>query len=433
MFNVFIQGLWIIASLAILLCGIYFSFKLNFIHLNLKRMFKAISEKPDKANSISSFQSLTMSLAGRIGVGSLSGIALAVYLGGPGVLFWIWATSFLCASVAFAESTLAVVFREKDTGNIYRGGPFYYISKGMGNKRLAMLYAAVVLISYAAGTLSLQVNTVSKCINDVVSINPWIIGIIISIIAGLTIFGGVKKIASATSRLIPVITLFYVSICGYIILSHSSMIKPIFGEIINSAFNFKVFGLGVVSTLLIGMQKGIFSSELGLGTGSIAAAAADTEAAASNGLVQTFGIHIENLLFATITTFAICMSDYKSLFVADPNGVEITLHAFRYNIGSIGPILISAVITLFALSTVLAGYYYGECSLKFIKKTNKADIIILKLVTLVVIVIGSVMSSNLLWTIVDIMVGTIAIINVYALFSLRDVVMEEYEYYRRKW
>ncbi|MCL2342066.1 MAG: alanine:cation symporter family protein, partial [Firmicutes bacterium] len=418
------------ASLAILLCGIYFSFKLNFIHLNLKRMFQAITEKSNKKDSISAFQSLTMSLAGRIGVGSLSGIALAVYLGGPGVLFWIWVTSFLCASVAFAESVLAVVFREKDSGNIYRGGPFYYISKGMGNKKLAVLYAAVILVSYVTGFLSMQVNTVSKCINDVISINPWIIGSVISVIAGVTIFGGVKKIASTTGKLIPVITLFYVSICGYIILSNIPMIKPILWDIIESSFNFKVFGLGVVSTLLIGMQKGIFSSELGLGTGSIAAVTADTKNAATNGLVQTFGIHIENLLFATITTFAICMSNYKGLFVFDPNGVEVTLHAFEYHIGSFGPIFISITITLFALSTVLTGYYYGESSLKFIKKTNKADIIILKIITLVAIVIGSVISSNLLWTAVDVMVGIIAIINVYALFSLRGIVIEEYKYYK---
>ena len=412
-------------------CGIYFSFKLKFIHLNFKAMFKAISEKSDKKDSISSFQSLTMALAGRIGVGSLAGIALAVYLGGPGVLFWIWLTSFLCATNAFAESVLAVVFRKKDSGNIYRGGPFYYISDGIGNRNLAIIYAVIVLIAYIGGFLTMQVNTVSKCVNDLVGLNPLIIGIIAAILTGITIFGGVKKIATTTSKLIPVITIFYVSICLYIIMTNINMLPHIISNIFDAAFNFKSFGIGIISTLLIGMQKGIFSSEVGLGTGSIAAVVADTESPSSNGLVQTFGIHIENLLIATITVFVICMSDYSNLVLIDPNGVELTIHAFKYHIGNIGPLFVVITIGLFALSTILTGYYYGESSLKFITNTNRLHIFILKMITLIVIVIGSVISSNLLWTIVDILVGIIAIINIYALFSLRKIVVSEYKDYKK--
>ena len=376
------------------------------------------------------FGALTMSLAARIGVGSLSGIALGVYLGGPGTLLWIWTTSFLCATMAFAESVLAVVYRRKDEGHIYRGGPFYYISDGLGKKHLALIYAFVILFAYIGGFLSMQVNTVTKCFTSVMSINPLFIGLTIAIVAGLTIFGGVKKIAGVTSKLVPIITVFYLSICLYIIISNYKMVPQILVNIIDSAFNYKAFGFGILSTLLIGMQKGIFSSELGLGTGSIAAATTDTKTAAESGLVQTFGIHIENLLFATITTFAICMSDYASIVIGDPNGIELTLHAFKYHIGNIGPIFITITITLFALSTVLAGYYYGESSLKFIKKAKPIDIIILKILTLIVIIISSIISSNLLWTIVDIMVGVIAVINVYALFALRKTVVEEYKYYK---
>jgi len=319
MVNLLVQTLWIIASIMIFAGGIYFSFKLRFLHLNFKKMWKAISQKPDKEDSISAFQSLTMSLAGRIGVGSLSGIALAIYLGGPGVLFWIWMTSSLCAIMAFAESVLAVVFRRRDTGNIYRGGPFYYIKEGMGNKKLAFIYAAIIIVSFIGGFLTIQVNTVSKSINDIADINPVIIGLIISIITGITIFGGVKKIAKVTEKLVPIVTAFYLIVCGYIIFSNIPMIRPILSDIIDGAFNFRAFGGGVISTLIIGMQKGIFSSEVGLGTGSIAAATADTETAVDNGLVQIFGIHIENIVFATITTFVVCMSNYASLIISDPN------------------------------------------------------------------------------------------------------------------
>ncbi|MCL2860443.1 MAG: alanine:cation symporter family protein [Oscillospiraceae bacterium] len=431
MLNTVNQALWVIVSVIIFLCGIYFSFKLKFIHLNFKRMFQSITQKSNKKESISSFQALTMSLAGRIGVGSLSGIALAVFLGGPGVLFWIWMTSLFCAVLAFVESVLAVTFRHKDTGNIYRGGPFYYIMEGLGNKKLSLIYAVIILISYVCGFSTMQINTMSKCINQVTNIEPWVVGVVCAVLTGLVIFGGVKKIASTTSKIIPIMTFFYLSICLYIIIANFPMIKIVFEEIISSAFNFKAIGGGFIVTLLIGMQKGIFSSEVGLGTGSIAAVTADTENAAINGLVQVFGVHVENLIFATLTTFAVCMSNYSNLVIPDANGIEITLYAFQYHIGNLGNIFITITISLFAFSTIIAGYYYGESSLKFIRNATKLDTLMLKIITLCMLVVGSVISSNLLWSVVDVLVGTIALVNVYALFKLRKIVVEEYMEYKR--
>ena len=428
MLNFFIQGLWLIATVMIFLSGIYFVFKLNFIHLHFGQMVKAMKTNSIKQNKISLFQSLTMSLAGRIGVGSLSGIALAVYLGGPGVIFWIWLTSILCSTNAFAESVLAVVFRKKDTENIYRGGPFYYIQEGLGNKKLAKLYAVIVMIAYISGFMTIQINTVTKSINNILQISPWIIGIVISIISGMTIIGGVKKIANTTSKLVPTMVLIYFIVCGYIILKHYTIIPNIFFEIISSALNFKSFGLGALATLLIGMQKGIFSSEVGLGTGSIAAATADSDVAAKNGIVQVFEIHFENIIIATITAFVICMADYQNLIINDPNGIEITLDAFQYHLGNFGPIFITIIITLFGLATVLTGYYYGESSLKFLKKAGKVDIVIIKIITIIVVFLGSIVSSNALWKITDALVGMLAIINIYAIFSLRKIVIEEYKY-----
>lgn len=429
---ILIQSLWIFASIIIFVCGIYFSFKLRFIHLNFPQMFKSIKEKSSDENSISAFKSLMMSLAGRIGVGSLSGIALALYLGGPGVLFWIWLTSFLCAINTFVESVLAVVFRKKDYGHIYRGGPFYYIQDGLKNKKLALFYSIIILIAFVCGFSTIQVNTITKCINDFININPMFIGFIIAALTGLTIFGGVKKIADTTSKLVPIMTLCFLAVCIYIILVNINMIPQIFSNIIDSAFNFKAFGSGIITTLLIGMQKGIFSSEVGLGTGSIAAVTADTKSSVSNGLAQTLGIHIENLLIATITVFAICMSNYQNIIVCDPNGIEITLFAFGHHLGSFGNLFIVVTIFFFGLASVLTGYYYGESSLKFIKKTSKSDIILLKILTLVLLVVGSVISSNILWSIVDILVGVIAIINTYAIFKLRHTAINEYKNYMKK-
>ena len=316
-------------------------------------------------------------------------------------------------------------------GNIYRGGPFYYIQDGVGKRGLALIYAILIMISYISGFMTIQVNTMTICITDMCNIKPIIIGIVISILTGITIFGGVKKIAGTTAKLVPFMSVLYMVVCGYIIFKNYQLVPKIFMEIISRAFNIRALGFGVVSTLLIGMQKGIFSSEAGLGTGSIVAVTADVENSASTGLVQTFGIHFENILIATITGLVICMSNYQSLNISDANGIEITLNAFRYHLGNLGPVLVTVIITLFGLSTVLAGYYYGESSLKFIKKTNRFDIIVLKIVTIVVLMFGSIISSENLWNLTDIMVGLIAIINIYALLALKNIVIEEYRYWRK--
>lgn len=416
----------------IFLCGIYFSFKLNFIQLNIKQMINSIKKQKKTEEGISLFQSLTMSLAGRIGVGSLSGIALAIYLGGPGVIFWIWLTSLLCSTNAFAESVLAVVFRKKDSKNIYRGGPFYYIQDGLQNKKIAYLYAILILIAYIGGFMTIQINTVTKAITSVVNIPHLAIGGILAVIAGITILGGVKKIANTTSKLVPAMTIIYFIVCLYIIIKNNTMIPMILNNIFESAFSFKSFGFGIIATLLIGMQKGIFSSEVGLGTGSIAAVTADSDSSAQNGMVQIFEIHFENIIIATITAFVVIMYNYQNLIIADPNGIEITLEAFKYHLGNLGTIFVTIIITLFGLATVLTGYYYGESSLKFLKKTNKIDIFMLKLITIALIFLGSIMSSNLLWNITDILVGLLAIINIFAIFSLRNIVIEEYKNYKGK-
>lgn len=260
----FIQILWIIATLMMFICGLYFSIKLKFVHLNFKKMIKEIKKGSNKEEGISAFQALAMSLAGRIGVGSLAGIALAVYLGGPGVLFWIWLTSIFCASNTFAESALADVFKKRDTENIYMGGPFYYIKEGLGKRKLAIIYAFFVLISYAGGFMTIQVNTMARSITNICNINPIIIGIIVAILTAITIFGGVKKIANTTSKLVPIMSALYFIVCIYILVKNYSLIPNILNNIIKGAFDIKTFGIGVISTLIIGMQKGIFSSEVGL-------------------------------------------------------------------------------------------------------------------------------------------------------------------------
>ena len=424
----FLNYLWIIASSCIFLVGIYYSFKLNFIHLNLWAMFKALSTKSNHEEGISPFITLTMAVAGRIGTGSLAGIALAVYLGGPGTIFWIWVTSILCASNAFVESLLALVYKVKDTKHIYQGGPYYYIKNGMNNNPLAKLSALIILITFLFGFMTIQVNTVSIAITNIININPIVIGIIIAVLVGTTIISGVKGIANITSKLVPFMALFFFITCSSIIIINLKDIPHVFSLIFNNIIDYKAVGLGTLAPLLIGMQKGIFSSEAGLGTGSIAAAITDTKDPKVGGLVQTFGIHLENLIIATLTAFVIILSNYQSKRIIDPNGIEITNYAFKYHLGHIGPLLVTIIIIFFGLATLFTSYYYTESSFKFLKhKVTKKDLLVLKIITLLLLIISSAISSQIIWFIVDVLVGLLAIINSYALFSLRHIVFKEYQ------
>lgn len=279
--------------------------------------------------------------------------------------------------------------------------------------------------------MTIQINTVTKSITSIANIEPATIGLIIAFVSGITIIGGVKKIANTTSKLVPTMVILYFTICAYIIFKNYTLIPSILLDIISSALNTKSFGIGTLTTLLIGMQKGIFSSEVGLGTGSIATAVADSDIPAQNGIAQIFEIHFENLIIATITTLVVCMSNYQNIMLTDPNGIEITLQAFNYHLGHFGVLFIAIIISLFGLATILTGYYYGESSFKFLKKTNKFDIFVLKFITILIIFWGSIASSKLLWSITDILVGILAIINIYAIFSLRKIVIEEYKEWQK--
>ena len=414
--------LWLIATFMIFYYGIYFSIKLHFPQFNIKEMILSLRKKGD--GGISPIQTLTMTLAAKIGVGSISGIALAIYLGGPGTIFWMWITSLIASSNSFVESTLAVIFREKDDNNLYKGGPSFYISKGLGYKRLANIYALIIIIAFIGGFLSLQSNTIVKGLAPYFN-ESLLIGIILAAITFIVILKGVKRIALVTNYLVPIMGLFYLCICTYIIIINHTEIVPVFKIIVGRAIDIKSFGYGIISSLLIGMQRGIFSSEAGIGTGAIASGVSGTTTPSSQGFIQTFGVHLDTLLIGSLTAFAVLMSDYKSLVIDDANGIEIMEYAFLSQFGSRGSIFLLITIILFAFASIISGYYYGESALKFIKKNiTKVEILILKLITVFVIIIGGLMPSELVIVIVDILVALLAIINIYSIYSLRRVLLK---------
>ncbi len=405
--------LWAIATVLMVYSGIYFTYKLKFVQFNFKEMFKNIIKKED--NAISPFESLMMVLGGRIGVGSIAGIALAIYLGGTGSIFWMWIIGIISAANSFAETTLGVKYQEKDN-NLYKGGPSYYIKNGLNNKKLGKFYALIIVISQVFGFLSIQANTITNSIN----FNPVISGLVITLIAFIIINKSTKQLFNISSKLVPIMTLIYILASIFIIINNIDQIPNLFKSIIFEAFNFKSLGFGVLSSFIVGIQRGIFSNEAGLGTGAIAASTVKTKFPANQGYVQILGIYITTFLVCTATALVILTSDINFLG-NNLNGIEITQNAFIYHLGNIGNIIVILSIILFAFSTILAGFYDAESNLKYL--TNKTNY--LKIVICIILFISSIVPAKTIWEIVNILTALLAIINVYAIIKLKkDVIFE---------
>lgn len=425
MLKIITDILWSTAIILLLGGGIYFTIKLSFPQFRLKKMIAGL--KNDHNQEVSPFKSLTMSLAARIGVGSLAGIALAIYIGGPGTIFWIWVTSIFTSVNSFCESYLGAKYQEKD-GNAYKGGPAFYIDKGLKNKKLARIYALLIIVSYVVGFLTIQANTITKSMQEYVSLPPIIIGIILALISGYIIWKGLDGIVAITSKMVPIMGGAYLITSLVIIFLNLKLLPGMIKLIISSAFNIKTAASGILSTFIIGIQRGIFSTEAGLGSGAIASSTSSVKNKIGLGLVQILGIYFTSFIICTSTAFIILMSDYTTINFQDINGIELTQYALSYHLGKFGIIFLILSIISFAFSTIIAGYYYGESNLKYlVKNLSNKKLNLFKCLTVILLIFGSVISPTILWNIIDILVACLAVINMYSLIKLRKEIIFDYK------
>lgn len=424
--------LWSIATIMLVGSGLYFAFKLDFVHLHLKKLFSTLKKDNKNEEGISPLSSLMVSLGACIGVGSLAGIALAIYKGGVGTIFWIWLSCLIVAPNSLVENTLAIVFHKK-SGKHFLGGPAYYIKKGLGNKKLSFIYAILIIITYIFGFLTIQSNTIAKSFTNFFNVPSILIGLIVGIASFIIIFKGIKGISKFSNIFIPAMGLIYLGISLFVVLKNINLLPSLLINIFKEAFNFKALGYGMFSIILIGIQRGIFSNEAGLGTAAIASGSSSESIPIKQGMISTLGIYFVTFIVCTGTAFIILTSNYNALNYTDVNGIEITLNAFNYHLGNFGNIILYICIIAFSFSTIVSGYYYGESNLKFIfKNISDKNLLILKIFTCILLVLGSFLSPTLLWNLVDIMTAVLAIINIYAIFSLKRVMIEEYQFYKRK-
>lgn len=423
--------IWAIATIMLLASGLYFTFKLNFVQFKIKDMLDSF-KKSNNSIGISPFKSLMMTLGARIGVGSLAGIALAIHYGGVGTIFWIWISTIICSANAFSESMLGVMYRKKEK-NEYVGGPSYYIEYGLKNKSLGKIYAIFLVFAYIIGFLTVQSNTIVKSVTEIYNVNPIFIAALISILTLIVIYKGLNAIANFSSKLVPFMTIGYSLVCFYIIGINIEKIPLLISSILLESFNPKSASIGFVIPIIIGFQRGTFSNEAGIGTGAIASAAADTEVPSNQGFIQVFGIYIETLILSTITAFVIILSNYKDTIWSNINGIEITQTAFAYHIGNMGDYVVMIAILLFAFSTIITGYYYGESNIKFLfNNISNKTLTIFKYIVVTILLIGGIASPKVIWLLADIFVVILGLINVYSLFLLRKKIINEYKYYKRR-
>ncbi len=409
---------WTIIIFLIFSNAIYFSIKLSFPQLSFKKMFSSL-KKEDNSN-INSINSLMMSLANKIGVGSLAGISFAIYYGGPGVIFWMWVFTIITSINTYLESYLGVLYKEKD-GDFYKGGPSYYIKSGLNNKKLSLVYTVLIIFAYIFCFLTIQTNTISLLVNKTFDINIILIGLIITFLSFIFIFKGLKSISNLCSKIVPLMAFLYI-ICGlYVIFNNYLIIPNIFETILTDAFSIKSITLG---SIYVAITKSIFATESGLGTSAIAVGADESLDCKKSSYIQILGVYFIGLVITTITAIIILSSNYNSLVFSNINGIELTRYAFNYHFGVLGDYLLNIILILFAFSTIITGYYYGESALKSINNKNiRIKVLILKITTLILLFLGSIIKPNIIWKLVDTIIMLLTVINVYSIYRLKDKIM----------
>ena len=415
--------IWGIAIFLLVYGGAYYSVLLKFPQFQLKKIVKSLKTKTTAGISI--FGSLSMSLSARIGVGSLAGMALAIYYGGAGSIFWIWLVGIINSVNTFVECYLGLKY-QKIGESTTEGGPAFYILKGLKNKVLSKTYAIVVILAYIVGFISIQANTISVSIYNYFGVPQKLVGLFLAILVGFSIAKGIIQITKIAEKLVKWIAIMYIFVTIFVIFKNFHLLPGIIRLIIGSAFNLRSFGGGVLSTALIGIQRGVFSTESGLGTSSIASSCSYSKDKLSICFSQIFGIFFTIFVICTPVSIMILTSDYTNQVFKNINGIELTQYAFSYHMGPVGIIILIISVIVFAYSTIIAGYYYGESNIKFLFK-NKDLSILLKSFTLSVVFFGSVLGPKILWNMVDFLISILAIINMYSILRLNKEVKEDYQ------
>ncbi len=400
--------------------GIYFSFKSKFAQVRLCfESMRIIAERPDDKNAVSSFGALMVSTASRVGTGNIIGVSTAICLGGPGAVFWMWVLAILGGSSALVESTLAQIFKHKDTktGHSY-GGPAYYIEAVIHSKALAVIFCISLIATYAFGFNALASYNLQSTFSVYpfydADITPMAIGFVTALAAGWCLFGGAKRIVKVTGVLVPVMGVVYVLASIAVIVIKIDMLPSVLKMIFSDAFNFKAIFSGIAgSCLMFGIKRGLYSNEAGVGSAPNAAASAQTSHPVKQGLIQMLSVYIDTILICSATAFMCLMSGAP--ISREAAGAQYVQQSMFMIFGDFGPVFISVIMVLFAFTTLLGNLFYVDNAIAYIngkKMPSHVFMSAFKVVCAIVVLVGAMMPMNDAWAIADILMGVMALINI---------------------
>ena len=420
--------------------GLYFTVRTKGVQLRLlkdgiKCMLEKAPESETGEKKVSSFQALMISTASRVGTGNIAGIATAIAAGGSGAVFWMWLMAVIGGASAFVESTLAQIYKVKENGQ-FRGGPSYYMQKALGKRWLGVLFSIALIICFAYGFNGLQAFNMSSSLEYYIpnyseTNIPMILGIILAAATAAVIWGGVHRIGFITSVIVPVMATIYILIGLVTMAMHIGQLPHVFAVIFENAFDFQAMAGGMAgSAVVIGIKRGLFSNEAGMGSAPNASASADVEHPVKQGLVQVISVFIDTLLICSSTAMMLLVSGIEGKSgVLD--GIPYVQAAISANVGKWGIHFITFSIFAFAFSSLVGNYYYAESNILFIKN-SKVLLNVFRVTCIVAIFLGAQADFSLMWNIADITMGVMAIINIISIFLLGGIAMKALKNYEQQ-
>lgn len=395
---------------------------------------------------VSSFQAFATSMAARLGTGNLAGVAIALWVGGPGAIFWMWVTALVGFATAFVESSIAQLYKHTNEDGVFRGGPAYYIERGLGWRWLGALFAVFLIIAYGLAFNAAQSNTIAQAMNGAFGIPHWATGLVLVALVALVIFGGLKSVARTAEKIVPAMAIAYLLVALWILFANITAVPDMLALIVKSAFGFGpavggAVGYSIKVAMENGIKRGLFSNEAGMGSTPNAAAQANVKHPAAQGLVQSFGVFVDTLLICTCTAVVILLSGvYDSLLAnsagASIEGIKLTQDAMVDHLGQFGEVFIAVIILFFAYTSVLANYSFSSVNIEYLFRghARKADHTF-RWVVLAMVMIGAVAELTFVWNFADLSMGLMATTNLFAILLLSPIglrLLKDYERQRRE-
>lgn len=417
----------------LLAVGVFFTVRLGFIQIvNFPEMFRAVmGGKRNDSAGITPFQALCTSLASRVGTGNLAGVAVALYLGGPGAIFWMWMVALVGMATAYSESTLAQLYKTRNDKGEYRGGPAFYIARGLNAPWAGAIFSVCLILAFGLVFNAVQANSIADAFQGAFGFDKLWVGLALAALTGIVIFGGIRQIARVAEIIVPFMAVIYLVVALYVVAINIGEVPGVLGNIVQSAFGLDAAGGGIAGALLNGVKRGLFSNEAGMGSAPNIAAVAtpDPHHPSSQGLVQALGVFIDTILICTATALMILLSGVM-VPGSELTGTPLTQAAMSVHIGGAGQYFIAIAILFFAFTSIIGNYSYAENAMTFLKIGNTPGLTVLRIGVLSMVVWGAYESVATVFNAADASMGLMATVNLIAIVLLSGTVVKLTRDYR---